>query len=161
LLIRKADVEAFDFAKKYGDISLSLGSPSTDDESIPEGQPSEAARKFMRDLQERREEQERLRKLAEMEEPAEPEAPEPSGKKTTFRMLKMQNGKLTEYEWLEGEALPRVLRVIDNEGSGDAASTEPAPDVTDDAGAAPGGDFLQGADSPFFAPPAGEQTDGK
>ncbi len=160
LLIRKADVEAFDFAKKYGDISLSLGSPSTDDETIPEDQASEAARKFMRDLRERREEQERLRKLAEMEQPAEPEETEPVGKKTTFRMLKMQNGKLTEYEWLEGEALPRVLRVIDNESGGDAGSSEATDDATDGAGPAPGGDFLQGADSPFFAPPGGEQIDG-
>jgi len=159
LLIRKADVEAFDFAKKYGDISLSLGSPSTDDETIPEGEQSEAARQFMRDLQERRQEQERLRQLAQREEPEEPGKTEPAGKKTTFRMMKMHEGKLTEYEWLEGEALPRVLRVIDNERSDGAGSTETSTGAVDDSGDALETDFLRGADSPFFSPAGTEPAE--
>lgn len=159
LLIRKADVEAFDFAKKLGEISLSLGSPTADDENVSEGDASEAARKFMKDLQERRDEQERLRKLAQQTEQEEPAEAEPTAKKTSFTMIRMQNGKLTEYEWLEGETLPRVLRVIDNEGSDDSSSDTSATGTTNDSADTAGTDFLRGADSPFFAPEGGGNTD--
>ncbi|MCO8121774.1 Flp pilus assembly protein CpaB [Stieleria sp. TO1_6] len=147
LLIRKADVEAFDFAKQLGEISLSLGSPSADDASIPEGDTSVAAKKFLEDLKDFREEQRRLR-LAQSEEPAQTD---PEAKKATFRMTKMVNGRLIEYEWVQGATLPRVvgdtgpleLATPDSDQTSDTLTSQTAP--TSD-------DYLRGADSPFFVP---------
>lgn len=156
LLIRKADVEAFDFAKKLGEISLSLGSPSTDDETIPDGEPSEAARKFLKDLQERREEQERLRKLAEQEKPEEPEEVDTAPKKATFRTTKIINGRMIVYEWVEGEPLPRV---VGDTGALDLATTEESAEKSADQNKPTSDDYLRGSDSPFFEPKRGEGTD--
>ena len=149
LLIRKADVEAFDFAKKYGEISLSLGSPSPDDDSIPLDEPSEGARKFLSDLEEHRAEQERLKKLAEQEKMKEPEEVEEGPKKATFRMTKMVNGRLIEYEWVEGESLPRV---VGDTGALDLATTEDSSDSSSDPNTPTSDDYLRGDDSPFFEP---------
>jgi pilus assembly protein CpaB len=149
LLIRKADVEAFDFAKKLGEISLSLGSPSIDDENTPEGEPSEDARTFLKDLQDRRDEHERLRKLANQEQLIEPEPAEVAPKKPTFRMTKMVNGRLIEYEWVEGESLPRV---VGDTGALELSATDDSTEPSTDQKAPRADDSLQGADSPFFAP---------
>ena len=157
LLIRKADVEAFAFARQYGEISLSLGSPSPDDDSIAVDQPSEGARKFLKDLQDRRDEQERLRLLAQQEQPAEPEATEEGPKKATFRMTKMVNGRLIEYEWVEGESLPRV---VGDTGSLDIAKTDDPSDTSTGSQNTPtSDDYLRGGDSPFFQPDTGEGKD--
>ncbi|WP_182865640.1 Flp pilus assembly protein CpaB [Stieleria mannarensis] len=156
LLIRKADVEAFDFAKKLGEISLSLGSPTADDETIPEGEPSEAARNFLRDLQERRDEQERLRKLAEAEKPAEEEQTEAGPKKATFRTTKIINGRMIVYEWVEGEPLPRV---VGDTGSLDPASSDDSVETTVEPNNPTSDDYLRGADSPFFQPDGGEGSE--
>ncbi|MDV6033045.1 MAG: Flp pilus assembly protein CpaB [Phycisphaera sp. RhM] len=156
LLIRKADVEAFDFAKKLGEISLSLGSPTADDESIPEGEPSEAARKFLRDLQERRDEQERLRKLAAEEKPVEVEQAEAGPKKATFRTTKIINGRMIVYEWVEGEPLPRV---VGDTGALDLATTDESAEQSADQNKPNSDDYLRGADSPFFQPDSGEGSD--
>ena len=155
LLIRKADVEAFDFAKTYGEISLSLGSPSPDDDSLPLDQPSEGASKFMNDLQDFRDEQERLRKLAQQESDTEPEQRNSGPKKATFRMTKMVNGRLIEYEWVEGESLPRV---VGDTGALDSSTTDQTPEPTD-SNTPTSDDFLRGADSPFFAPDRGDGAD--
>ena len=156
LLIRKADVEAFAFAKQYGEISLSLGSPAPDDETVAIDEPSEGARKFLKDLQERREEQERLRKLAEQEQPEEPEATVDGPKKATFRMLKMVNGRLVEYEWVEGESLPRV---VGDTGAMDLGLTEESTQSTNSQTTPTSDDFLRGGNSPFFQPKGGEVKD--
>ncbi len=161
LLIRRADVDAFDFAKKLGEISLSLGSPSADEGTLAEGEMSESAKMFLQDLQDRRDEQERLRKEAELQnqnqnqDTTEPIRAESHGKKVVHRMVKMEGGRLVEYEWLEGETLPRISGELNptNSPSGDGSSTTDTTD-TQPAG---GDDFLRGADSPFFAPETGEQ----
>jgi len=155
LLIRKADVEAFDFAKKLGEISLSLGSPSTDDATIAEGEPSDDARTFLKDLQDRRDEHEieRLRKLGEETVSVETEVVERAPKKATFRMTKMVNGRLIEYEWVEGESLPRV---VGDTGALDPSTTDDSGDLNADTSTLNSDDYLRGADSPFFAPEGGE-----
>ena len=155
LLIRKADVEAFDFAKKYGEISLSLGSPAPDDDSIPIDQASEGARKFMKDLQERREEQERLRKLAEQVKEEEPEEVVEEIKKPTFRTTKMVNGRLIVYEWVEGESVPRIVA---DTGAIDLATTDKPADTTEQ-NKPTSDDYLRGSDSPFFEPDGGEGSE--
>lgn len=155
LLIRKADVEAYSFATKYGEISLSLGSPAPDDDSIPLEEPSEGASKFMSDLQDFRDEKERLRKLAEQEPAAEPEEIEAAPKKATFRMMKMVNGRLIEYEWVEGESLPRV---VGDTGAIDLATTDKSAEPNDQ-NTPTSDDYLRGADSPFFEPDRGEGSD--
>lgn len=155
LLIRKADVEAFDFAKKYGEISLSLGSPVPDDDSIPIDEASEGARKFMKDLQERREEQERLRKLAEETKEEEPEEVVEETKKPTFRTTKMVNGRLIVYEWVEGESVPRIVA---DTGAIDLATTDKPSDTTEQ-NKPTSDDFLRGSDSPFFEPDGGEGSE--
>jgi pilus assembly protein CpaB len=150
LLIRKADVEAFDFAKKLGEISLSLGSPSADDLSIPEGEPSEAARTFLRDLQDRRDEQARLRNIVEVEEPEQPEQAKPVVKKATFRTTKYVNGRIIVYEWVEGESVPRV---VEDSGAFESSSSDKSTEATPtETNSATSDDYLRGADSPFFAP---------
>lgn len=158
LLIRKADVEAFDFAKKLGEISLSLGSPRAEDESIAVGEPSEDARTFLKDLQDRRDEQERLRKLAEQEAVVEPvvvvqplqkEPVKAVPKKPTFRTTKIVEGRIIVYEWVEGETLPRI--VGDTQSFDKSAAGEPAETVSTDSNTPISDDFLRGSDSPFFA----------
>ncbi len=149
LLIRKADVEALDFAKKYGEISLSLGSPSPDDETIAIDEPSESAQKFIRDLRERREEreeQERLRLLAEQETVEEPKEIKEAPKKATFRTTKMVNGRLIVYEWVEGESVPRVVA---DTGALDLATTD-KPNEPAQLNTPKPDDYPRGSDSPFF-----------
>ncbi|OYP37516.1 Flp pilus assembly protein CpaB [Rhodopirellula sp. MGV] len=159
LLIRRADVDAFDFAKKLGEISLSLGSPSADEGKLAEGEMSVSAKTFLQDLQERRDEQERLRKLAEQEQQnqgtSEPVQTKSNGKKVIHRMVKLEAGRLVEYEWLEGETLPRISGELNptNDSAGDATPSTDSQDTQTTSG---GDDFLRGANSPFFAPPTGE-----
>ncbi|KAA5542109.1 Flp pilus assembly protein CpaB [Roseiconus nitratireducens] len=157
LLIRKADVEAFDFAKKLGDISISLGSPSTEDTSIPEGEASPAALAFLTDLQEYRAEQERLRKMAEAEpQVQETVAATKKPRKATFRMTKMVNGRLIEYEWADDDGLPRV---VGDTGSLDSPGEDIGTDVTTpekDLRFPSSDDYLRGTESPFFAPSSEE-----
>ncbi|MEO1618082.1 MAG: Flp pilus assembly protein CpaB [Planctomycetota bacterium] len=154
LLIRKTDVEAFDFAKKLGEVSLSLGSPSAQDESIPEGEMSESARKFMKDLQDRRDEQERLRELGKLRQNKKPAQVEAGPEKPTFRIEKIESGRIVVYEFTEGDPVPRIVAdtgVIDTSPKDDSSgSTAPNPNDDDDD------DYLQGADSPFFAPTDGD-----
>lgn len=157
LLIRKADVEAFDFAKKLGEISLSLGSPSPDDDNIPEGEPSEAARRFMKDLQDRRDEHERLRKLAEQEPTVEVVQANEGPKKPTFQIKKIVEGRMIVYEFTEGDPVPKVIA---DTGGLDIGPTEPSEgDGQGDPNAPAGEDFLRGADSPFFQPSGGNDSD--
>ncbi|MCC9599003.1 Flp pilus assembly protein CpaB [Stieleria sp. JC731] len=159
MLIRRADVDAFDFAKKLGEISLSLGSPAADEGRLKDGEMSESAKKFLQDLQERRDEQERLRKLAEQDQTdkddSEPAPVKSNGKKVIHTMIKMEGGRLVQYEWLEGESLPRISGELNP--TGDAATESASKTDNDDTQTTAGGDdFLRGADSPFFAPTTGE-----
>ena len=165
LLIRKADNQAFDFAKKYGEISLSLGSPTADDDSIPLEQPSSAAEKFVEDLDKYRAEQDRLKKEAEAAKIVEPTQTEdevivPQEDTFLFRQQKMHKGRIIVYEWHKGESIPRIVA---DTGALDLGDRDTGADDTTDgsaagAGAAPSGggedqSFLQGGDSPFFDPP--------
>ncbi len=151
LLIRKADVEAFDFAKKLGEISLSLGSPAPDDESTPEGEASEAARKFLKDLQDRRDEQERLRREAEIAgQTTEPGQTDLGPRKATFRTQKHTAGRTIVYEWVEGEPTPRIIAdtgALDVNTIEETAGPPGENKSSDDDN-----DYPRGDDSPFFAP---------
>ena len=96
LLIRKADEDAWSFARKYGEISLTLGSPSAEDSDVPVEQASATAKKFMADLIAYREERERQRKLALEEEDREADlaatysAPVETSKKKKKKKLNSQ-----------------------------------------------------------------------
>ncbi|MEO1526945.1 MAG: Flp pilus assembly protein CpaB [Planctomycetota bacterium] len=159
LLIRKADNQAFDFAKKYGEISLSLGSPTADDDSIPIDQPSAAAEKFVQDLDKYRAEQDRLKKEAEAAKVSEPTEDEeyagPQEDTFLFRTTKMHNGRIIVYEWHKGESIPRIVA---DTGALDLGDRDvDTTDVTASGGTSTGGgddeNFPQGGDSPFFDPP--------
>ncbi|MEL6104698.1 MAG: Flp pilus assembly protein CpaB [Planctomycetota bacterium] len=157
LLIRKADNQAFDFAKKYGEISLSLGSPTADDETLPIDQPSAAAQKFVEDLDKYRAEQERLKKEAEAVKVSEPTETDvetiPREDTFLFRTTKYHNGRIIVYEWHKGESVPRVVADtghldLGNRDISDTPDGEPAP-----SGEPNGGEeesFLEEGDSPFF-----------
>lgn len=159
LLIRKADIEAFDFAQKLGEIKLSLGSPRPLDESIPEDQASPDALKFMTDLQARRDEQRMLNQAVEEEAPVQVAVVEGKPKKPTFLQTKIQNGRIILYEWEEGNPIPTII--------GDTGETDPG--LSDDdatngadgnaAGTPPGNDYLRGENSPFFAPGTGQERE--
>jgi pilus assembly protein CpaB len=159
LLIRKADAEAFDFAKKLGDISLSLGSPSADDKNIPEGEPSEAALTFMQDLQEYRAEQERLRAAGEIEDDSDSVSVASAPKKATFRTTQIVNGRMIIYEWREGESLPRI---VGDTGENQASTTGPSGSQADGTGTTTMPTFeddLSGSDSPFFESEGGQESE--
>ncbi|MEM6472429.1 MAG: Flp pilus assembly protein CpaB [Planctomycetota bacterium] len=157
LLIRKADVDAFDFAKKLGEISLVLGSPAPSDENISDGEMSEKAQKFMKDLQDRRDEQERLLRASRNNGP-DPQPTTNSGPaKEKFRVKKIVDGRIIVFEFTEGDPVPRIIA---DTGALDLGltteSTSDSDTATQDTATTGGDDYLRGADSPFFAPEEGQ-----
>ncbi len=151
LLIRKADEEAWTYAEKLGEISLSLGSPGDYENSQDVTEASQAGAEFLQWLSDLREEQERAR--AEALAKGEPEATDspqlaPAPKKAIFQMLKMHEGKLTLFEWEEGNPIPRIKTVTGEDSSETVQQDEPATPAAaeDDL------DHLLGEDSPFFQP---------
>lgn len=164
LLIRKADEDAWSFAQRYGEISLTLGSPSPEDENVPEGEASPTAQKFLTDLENYRQERERLRKLA-LEQGQESEAPEivevaakPKAEKPEFTTIKIHKGRIIEYGWFKDESVPRILSDTGLEDFSNTPSTTDTTPTTDTGSDSGTGFDPTGEDSPFFAPPAGAGT---
>lgn len=156
LLIRKADEEAWTYAEKLGEISLSLGSPGDYENSTDVTEASQAGQEFLQWLSDLREEQERLR--AEALDQGEPEFTEtatlaPARKKNTFRTLKLHNGKMTLFEFEEGNPVPRIIAVSGEDEEALEQEEEPAAAAGDGKGDL---DHLLGEDSPFFQPRGGK-----
>jgi pilus assembly protein CpaB len=166
LLIQKADAEAWNMARELGKLSLSLGAPGDYPETVDDSDQSEAAAGFMTWLAEYQEEKQAALAAAANDQP-EPEPvamPEPEPAKATFRMVKMVNGRMVEYEFVDGSLIPRIVAQTDEKAGKSTGpssddtpkaavpTSEPPPVGEDDYG------YLTGEDSPFFQggePPAG------
>lgn len=155
LLIHNSDTEAWTYASELGKIRLTLGNPG-EFEVMAEGEGNDAARQFLSWLADhQRAQAERLlvkKVKAPEREPVEPSADKAAG----FKMLKMSNGKLTEYEWVAGQLVPVVVsETAQGSGGSDLATESPA--TSGGATKQAGGDYsyLNSADSPFFQPPKG------
>jgi pilus assembly protein CpaB len=155
LLIRKADEEAWTYAEKLGEISLSLGSPGDYENSKDVTEASQAGQEFLKWLADLREEQERARLASiDQDEPdaAEPTTLAPAPKKKTWQMLKYHRGKMTLFEFEEGNPMPRIIEV-----SGESTDQEEQdPEPTSGADSKSDLDHLLGEDSPFFQPRGGK-----
>jgi pilus assembly protein CpaB len=157
LLIRKADEEAWTYAQKLGEISLSLGSPGDYENSDDVSESSESGQQFLQWLADLRQEQERLRAAAvETVEPDVADTPDlkPAPQKKTWDMLRLHQGKMTLFRFTEGNPVPEIIsQTVDSDGE----------QPTDDSGLSDEStkddlDHLLGEDSPFFQPRDG--TDG-
>lgn len=155
LLIRKADEEAWTYAQKLGEISLSLGSPGDYENSSDVGEASQAGQEFLQWLADLREEQEKARAAAAVQpEPDVTEEPNlaPAPEKKTFRMLKMHEGRMTLFEFEEGNPVPRIIAVSGE----DEVEAQAEPDLTPATDSKSDLDHLLGEDSPFFQPRGGK-----
>ena len=151
LLIRKADEEAWTYAQKLGEISLSLGSPGDYESAGDVSESSESGQQFLNWLADLREEQERLRAEAiEIVEPDVVTTPnlKPAPQKKTWDMLKLHKGKMTLFRFTEGNPVPEIISQTGNPDDDQPADNPNSSDdpKTDDL------DHLLGEDSPFFQP---------
>lgn len=150
LLIESGDAEAWTYASELGKIRLTLGNPGAY-EPHEEVDGKDAAEQFLAWLADhQRAQTERM--LASAEPAPEPTREPADKKKSGFKMLKLSNGKMTEYEWVEDQIVPVVTSQSGSEpGSPDAdLDPEPAETASSDDGDY---SYLNGADSPFFQPP--------
>lgn len=152
LLIQAADAEAWTYASELGKIRLTLGNPGAY-ETDEEAEGHNAAEQFLAWLADhQRAQTERM--LAKAEPAPEPtHEPADKKKKSGFKMLKMSNGKMTEYEWVEDQLVPVVTSKSGSEPDPNDADLAPKPVET---ASSDDGDYsyLNGADSPFFQPPS-------
>ncbi len=156
LLIRAGDAEAWTYASELGKIRLTLGNPGEYAmQSDADSAANDAAEQFLAWLADHQQAQaERL--VATSEEDRSPQAGESGEKKTPgFKMLKMSNGTLTEYEWVADQVAPVVVSESE-ETPADQESDQVLPEANDDQG----GDYsyLNGEESPFFQPPSGGEV---
>ena len=173
LLIRKADLEAWAIAQKYGEITLSMGNPGEALEKVAEGEPSAAAKSLVTWVEDhkkemarikaeeaerkRREEEEKKIANAAKKESAETESPDkPKG--DLFRTTKIVEGRMVVYEWTPGNPVPRIVAdtgsaqtdLIEEDVTVDDAQTEKTP--TDQDAELGEYEHLTGDESPFFQP---------
>jgi pilus assembly protein CpaB len=177
LLIRKADNEAWNYARELGKISLSLGAPGDYPDTVDDSEQSESAANFLQWLADYQAAKQAAALLAQqVEEPTPQPTPVAAPKRATFRMLKMgENGQLVEYEFTEGSLVPRIIAQTGGPSSDTASPPEP-DDTSRNSGRdnPPRGDddeysYLSGEDSPFFqggnqtppAPPRNPMTSGR
>ncbi len=153
LLIRKADEEAWTYAEKLGEISLSLGSPGDYENPEDVSEASQAGQEFLQWMADLREQAERARTEAlDRDEPEVVETPQlaPAPKKNTWQMVKWHEGKMTLFEFTEGNPVPRIVVTTGGDNSDEAAQEDTVEaEKTDDL------DHLLGEDSPFFQPREG------
>ena len=155
LLIRKADEEAWTYAEKLGEISLSLGSPGDYENPEDVTEASKAGQEFLQWMADLREQAEKAR--AEALDAGEPDVVEttqlaPAPKKKVFQMMKMHQGKMTLFEFEEGNPVPRIVLITGSESDETERSwrhQHTEADKKDDL------DHLLGEDSPFFQPRKG------
>ena len=159
LLIRKADNEAWNYARELGKLSLSLGAPGDYPDTVDDQEISESAAEFMQWLADYQAAKQAAL-LAEQQEDDDPVQPviQAKPKRKTWRMLKMgENGQMIEYEFSEGSAVPRIINQTqgadDGDDDGDDVPTGDArPSGRDEA---PQGEndeygYLTGENSPFY-----------
>lgn len=150
LLIQSSDAEAWTYASELGRIRLTLGNPGAY-EPHEEVAGHDAAQEFLTWLADhQRAQTERLLAKAELA-PEPTREPADKKKKSGFKMLKMSNGKMTEYEWVEDQLVPVVVSETGSEPSSPAAVSGPAETPSSEDGDY---SYLNGADSPFFQPPS-------
>lgn len=139
LLIHQDDTEAWTYATELGKIRLMLGN-ATDYKKAVNG-PSPAGQSFLKWLHDK---SEKTVKTAPSQTALAVEQPvAPKVEKKTFKTVKIHNGVLTEYIWTDGESVPLIRVVGDEELEAVVDQEEP---VADDQ------EYLNGPDSPFYEP---------
>ena len=153
LLIHKDDAEAWTYASEIGKIRLTLGNPGDYGAEAGANNAGQAFLDWLADHQ---------RALAKKAvervepEPAPTVADSPAVEELPeFKMLKMSNGKLTEYKWIDGQLVPTVVGESDAQT---ATSSVAAPTASESGKTDINEDYsyLNGSQSPFFQPPADE-----
>ncbi|MEM9588995.1 MAG: Flp pilus assembly protein CpaB [Planctomycetota bacterium] len=176
LLIHKKDAEAWTYATELGRVRLTLGNPgeyAKAGDAMPD-EANAAGQEFLSwlaEYQRAREERlaaERAAKLAAKDSgdttPIASAPGEPAKRASGFRMLKMSQGVITEYEWIDGRLTPVVVSETteDIEGSSDASGLPVDPDADELVRGESDEDedygYLNGQNSPFYQPPAGEDA---
>lgn len=159
LLIHSSDAEAWTYATELGKIRLKLVNPG-DYASSPEGDGDDDAHKFLKWLADhQRAQEERARKQAE-EKAKEPQVAQKLNKKASgFKMMKITGNKLTEYEWVADRSIPVIVNESGGDVSGGPAQTSGQSSGGNTSSTPDDYSFLNGANSPFFQPPSGGQTE--
>ena len=156
LLIRKADNEAWNYARELGKLSLSLGAPGDYPDTVDDQEISESAAGFMKWLADYQEQKQAALLAQQQSDDADDlldNKPEP--KRETWRMLKMVNGAMIEYEFTEGSLVPKIVNQTGGL-TGDFEDKDSADDSQQSGrDKAPSGEddeygYLSGEDSPFF-----------
>jgi pilus assembly protein CpaB len=155
LLIRKADNEAWNYARELGNISLSLGAPGDYPDTVDDSEQSESAGDFLKWLSDYQAAKQAALLAQQQSDEADVVIVAPEPKRNTFRMVKMVNGQMIEYEFTEGSSVPKIVNQSggpENVSSGDSSSPGPTSPGRD---APPRGEedeysYLSGEDSPFF-----------
>ncbi len=156
LLIRKADNEAWNYARELGNISLSLGAPGDYPDTVDDSEQSESAGEFLKWLADYQAAKQAAllaaQQSADDDQPVTVAAP----KRKTFSMIKMVNGQMIEYKFTEGNPIPEIV------GQSGAPEDISGNDVPAQGPQSPGRDvppprgeedeysYLSGEDSPFF-----------
>lgn len=157
LLIHSKDAEAWTYASELGKVRLTLGNPG-DYESGEGDEGNDAAKHFLTWLADHQKAQQERLKAEQAESQSNKFGP-PSNEKNgeRLRIVKLGSGKVTEYEFVEGQSVP--VMVSESESGGNAKPSE--DDLFSPKPAENDGDYgyLNGADSPFFQPPKRGSSD--
>ena len=156
LLIRKADNEAWNYARELGKLSLSLGAPGDYPDTVDDSEQSESAGAFLKWLDDYQEAKKAALLAQQDSDDSDDVVYAPAPKKKTFSMLKMVDGQMIEYEFEEGNPIPRIK----NQTAGPDAKS-PSERAGNDVPQRSGRDerpsdeedeysYLSGEDSPFF-----------
>ena len=154
LLIHKNDAEAWTYASEIGKIRLTLGNPGDYGAEAGANNAGQAFLDWLADHQ-----RALAKTAAEKAEPEPVTVPQEtqtaSNASPDFKMLKMSNGKLTEYKWTDGQLVPTIISESDAQTSTSSVAAPTAAetgntDINEDYS------YLNGSQSPFFQPPADE-----
>tara|TARA_R110002049_G_scaffold4601_5_gene32356 strand:- start:500533 stop:501639 length:1107 start_codon:yes stop_codon:yes gene_type:complete len=155
LLIRKADNEAWNYARELGKLSLSLGAPGDYPDTVDDQEISDSAAGFMTWLADYQEQKQAALLAAQQSDEDDIVVETPAPKRNTWRMVKMVNGEMIEYEFTEGSSVPRIVNQTGGL-TGDLEDQEltdgPLQSGRDEAPAGEDDEYgyLSGEDSPFF-----------
>lgn len=164
LAIRSDDVDAWTYANELGKIRLSLGNPNDYKEPSTASGPSKAAQEFLTWLADHQKAQDtRKTEVVVAPQAPQPVAPE-KPKKQSFKMLKMVEGRMVEYEIVEGE-LPTVVSdtgAKDGTKSEDSGASSPSIDSPPGYPRVPSSQkdfsYLNGENSPLYQSGRGQKT---
>lgn len=152
LLIRKADNEAWNYARELGKLSLSLGAPGDYPDTVDDSEQSESAGEFLKWLSDYQAEK-KAALLAQQQSDDLDQAPVETGpKRKTFTMIKMVNGEMIEYLFTEGDPIPKVVgRSGGPEDTSEAGSTNSfGRESSPQNGEKDDYSYLSGEESPFY-----------